>query len=558
MSKPVSSSREIDTFYIEQEGVYWNPLSIPPISLNLWNRAPDMVYITDNSMFAYFKPGFVTETCSDQTSYRKGIVGGVIRIQLYCDLLPTFTIREERITKSNIKVRESYYHFHPYMSIMTEYKPNQAYKCLDKDESFGNSVFLRQIMLLWIRHTKSLNDVSSVDSSINAFLYSNDSKLNPYPIGCDRCIGDYAQSEFKDSELPLRSRIESDVAYWELAADTGLFDLAFKLYIGAMAVFAVGDIISKNIPDKVVIPFGCVWLEYELNPQELSISKATVWVPYYNCDGKQWARFEDYYDGLCFGIEWPNIFDTKGSPDDPIAPGPEEVPKDSPRLDESRSIDPNDPELEIRMMIVRSHAGLCYYSSSYTRTTCEEPIAEKPSKEWLVNHGKKISPELAAHEVAAATTEDGVRTVYFRDGWGGFTHMDRVRDWSDGVQRRVRFNHVAYITRRGEDDEWKYTHINRTGAGFNPPSYGGSGGSGSGNSDYNDGSNCVFKVTFRLGWVGKILPSDLYERYNISQPFIRYVCHPCGKTDLYAILFTKLFLEFYTPIEFEVEIVGTC
>jgi hypothetical protein len=120
----------------------------------------------------------------------------------------------------------------------------------------------------------------------------------------------------------ITSTFEEDKNEFFLNLISSLDDVSFAAYIGAYAIIAIGSILDGVIPDKVFVPSGCDWLEYDLDLDLETVSSGTLWVRWEDCNGVRFIPYPNYTSTIPFNIEWPG---ETGIPENPPEDAPPEA-----------------------------------------------------------------------------------------------------------------------------------------------------------------------------------------------------------------------------------------
>lgn len=328
----------IDRYVIEDGPLIMGGLDLVPMSTSSnWLRSPSRMELFSNFIIVFFDPIKARRLCPDGSIAVNGLRRGRIVLHFTCSLVPRISIQSIEFNQGRLRVLNTYYQYHPYQSIAQISEPWPSYRCASGDERYTYTNYLLLLLQRWRNDADVLIDSSEEGSLVRNLINQAVVLATIGSPGCEPCLGSYTAQPESGIEL-AKDRYQLDIASWELAASEGLFEQAFKTYLATRTIIAIGEILTGNIPTNVMLPVGCDWLEYEIDVANQVIGNATLWMRYRNCDGVSYARYEDYYDGICFQVEWPEP-DPKEEAEDvarkyeyvtyPPGSYPEKMPEDS-------------------------------------------------------------------------------------------------------------------------------------------------------------------------------------------------------------------------------------
>jgi hypothetical protein len=301
--------------------------SVYPISYSAnWARRPAVAGFYDRTVIYEFDSKRVRDRCPDRSLTVVGYPNGKVIIHYTPGLVNRVSIFTETNTGGLRKVRKGQFLYFPYRAILVQTEPFSGLgDCVgpgDGITSFNHFAYFcraygvgpqrvfhvsSQISATWDM-TNKLTSVNRVPRQPKYTVLGDDPNI--YQI-------------YKDRGFPVLSSVyEEDKNEFLLNLISSLDELSFTAYIGLYVILAIGSILEGTIPEKVFIPSGCDWLEYNLDIDLESISSATLWVKWEDCNGVRFIPYPDYTSEIPFGVEWPEEVSV---PEDP----PEDTPPEA-------------------------------------------------------------------------------------------------------------------------------------------------------------------------------------------------------------------------------------
>lgn len=327
---PADDFDEVDLYPRDIDAFTRVDFSLFPVSFSRnWARDPRIIDYYDKTVIYEFDPKRTIETCPDSSDRVEGFAGGRVIINYEPGFIPRISIHTESIADSRRKSLIGYYFWLPYRAILVQSSPfPETGLCSGPSDGISPINHLGFFLVEWqygpsgyrffipFYFSKVWDMVSSVFSS------SNDRRVPRGPR--DIPFGNFAsfykirqeRGEPKPSEVYEEDRNEFAINF-----NSAIPELLFYFLVAAHYIVSLYEVLTGVLPEKVFLPVGCDWIEYDLDLTNEFVSSGTMWIKHEDCNGIRFIPYPDFTEFTPFSVEWP---------EDPPLETPDEPPEDAP------------------------------------------------------------------------------------------------------------------------------------------------------------------------------------------------------------------------------------